>query len=43
MLVQIHANKSCLKILGVAMVKNGCGQPNDRILKLTVFQNELME
>ena len=41
MLVQthaIHANKSCLEIFGVAMVKNRCSQPGDVILKLTVSQ-----
>ena len=38
MLVQIHANKSFLKLFGVAMVKNGCGQFGDEIIKLTVSQ-----
>ena len=43
MLVQIHVNKSCLKSFGVTMVKNGCSQPGDGILKLAYLKNELME
>ena len=38
MLVQIRANKSCLKIFGVVMIKYGCGYPGDDILKLTLSQ-----
>ena len=34
MLVQFHEIN--LKVLGIGMVKNGCGQSYDRTLKLTV-------
>ena len=35
MLVQIHGVKKTFKILGVGVVKNGCGQSCDGTLKLT--------
>ena len=38
MLIQIHANKSCLKLFGVGMLKNVFGQFGKGTLKLTVSQ-----
>ena len=34
----LYKLKSCLKIFGVGMVKNGCGQSGDGSLKLTVSE-----
>ena len=37
MLTQIHINQN-IKKSGVGMVRDGCGQPGHRTLKLTVPQ-----